>query len=80
MTDAPAAQLYAFHRYTSAGAGVGLDMVELASDEAALAYAFQVLQSHSSCDYVVVWDGDRRVLTRHRVDPSLQAMLSRTST
>ena len=69
-------RLYTFHFYRRDGAATGMDAVELTTDADAARQALAFLEAHESCHQVEVWEGDRRVMTRRRLHPELQAVLS----
>jgi hypothetical protein len=59
-------QLYTFYPCDCEGSAETFVVFELASDQEAQVRALQVLDQHPSCARVVVWCGDRKVLTRDR--------------
>ncbi len=62
--------IYTFYPRMNDGAALTFDAVELADDQAAIAYCRLVLSEHLSATEVVVWEGDRRV---HGVDRGVPA-------
>jgi hypothetical protein len=67
---------YTFHVFETARPSDAFEAAELADDAEAMGYAFAMLEAHPGAAYVVVWCGDRRVLTRHRINPALQDLLT----
>lgn len=59
-------QLYTFYPCDCNGAAGTFVVFELADDEEAEIRALHVLDQHPSCERVVVWAGERKVLTRDR--------------
>ena len=58
--------LYAFYPCMPDGVAVSLEVMELASDDEAVARAARVLADHESAAYVMVWQSSRQVATAHR--------------
>ena len=59
-------QLYTFYPCDCDGAATTFVAFDLADDEEARVRALHVLDQHASCERVVVWAGERKVLTRDR--------------
>lgn len=69
-------QLYTFYPCKEDGASETFVVFDLADDAAALVHALHVLDQHKTCSHVVVWAGERKVLTRNRVHPDLGLVLT----
>ena len=64
-------QLYTFYPCDCNGAASTFVAFELADDNEAQVRALHVLDQHPSCEHVVVWAGERKVLTRDREQTQL---------
>lgn len=64
--------IYVFHLRRSDKAPTGLETIELAHDAAAFQKAGDLLDDHQSCDHVEVWNNERPVVARHRVQPIIR--------
>jgi hypothetical protein len=69
--------LYTFYPCRPDGESLTFVSQDLADDSAAFWFALEVCQKHPSCTHVNVC-GDRRVLTRERVNPP-ERVLSRST-
>jgi hypothetical protein len=58
--------IYTFYPCNADGDANSFDAAELKSDTQAQAYALRVLTQHASCSHVVVWLGEREVMTCDR--------------
>lgn len=58
--------IYTFYPCRADGDAGSFDAAELASDTQARAHALRVLARHASCSHVVVWLGERQVMTCDR--------------
>lgn len=69
-------QLYTFYPCKADGVSETFVVFDLADDSDALIHALHVLDQHPTCSQVVVWAGERKVLTRNRVHPALTLVLT----
>lgn len=60
--------LYTFYPCRLDDTSLTFESHDLADDAEAWTCAMRVLQEHPSAAFIVAWCGDRRVLTRDRVD------------
>jgi hypothetical protein len=60
---------YTFQVCDAEGSATSSETRELDVDILAVPVAADLLNGHVSAQYVAVWDGDRFVLSRHRVEP-----------
>src|SRR3954470_10326730 len=58
--------VYTFYCCRRDGVATTFKAAALVSDDAARAYAADLMEDHESCAYVAVFEGDRTVLTQHR--------------
>lgn len=59
-------RLYTFYPCKPSGVSETFVVFELATDGEAQVHALHVLDQHPTCSRVVVWAGERKVLTRER--------------
>ena len=59
-------RLYTFYPCDCSGAAATFVVFELADDEEAQVRALHVLDQHPSCERLIVWAGERKVLIRDR--------------
>ncbi len=64
--------IYTFYPCKADGDATSFDAADLRSDAQARIHALRVLAQHASCSHVVVWLGDRQVLTCDRGAPPRQ--------
>lgn len=67
--------LYTFYPCRDDGTSDTFVCFDLADDTEAHIRALHVLDQHPASSHVVVWAGERKVLTRSRVHPDLRATL-----
>ena len=70
--------LYTFYPCKPDGSSESFLALELTDDGEAYVRALHVLDRHASASAVVVWHGERKVLTRARVHPALRAVLGQS--
>lgn len=68
--------LYTFYPCRADGTSDTFVCFDLADDTDAYVRALHVLDQHPTSSHVVVWAGERKVLTRAQVHPDLRATLS----
>lgn len=51
--------IYSFYPTRSDGSSLSFELIDFESDAEALRHGRDVCLEHQSCDYVVVWSGDR---------------------
>lgn len=64
--------LYTFYPCRIDEASLSFEAYELPDDADANARAIEVLTQHPSAEFVVVWCGERKVLTQYRSGPGKQ--------
>ncbi|ODT89074.1 hypothetical protein [Phenylobacterium sp. SCN 70-31] len=69
--------LYTFYPCQLDQTSLSFEAHELEDDAAATVHCLYVLEQHLSAQFVVVWCGERHVVTRRRMDPGLAAVLGR---
>jgi hypothetical protein len=67
--------LYTFYPCKVDGTSDSFVCFELSDDDEARIRALHVLDQHASSSHVVVWHGERKVLTRERMQPVLHEVL-----
>jgi hypothetical protein len=71
--------LYTFHVHRPNGAPLSLEAIDLEDDDRVVTLAFDLLNQHPNAAEVIVWCGERRVMSRNRVDESLRSLLSQAA-
>lgn len=69
--------IYTFYPCKADGVSESFVSLDLVDDAEAEGRALQILDRHASATHVVVWNGERKVLSRHRPHAELRALLSR---
>lgn len=64
--------MYMFNVCNPDGLAISFEVFELPYDGNAFVKAGQLLNEHTSCAYVEVWEGDRSVLACHRDQPVIR--------